>query len=141
MAPAAAISFVDRPFACPPDIVLDLPAPPSVNRVWMRAKAGKRHVFSAPAYVKWKRASDNLIGSLAQLRGVKPLPGCFEATIILSEKHTRIDLDNSAKSVLDYAVRACLVVDDGPKYMRRLLLEWGTAPHGCRLILRPVEAR
>lgn len=132
-------STIDRPFAAPLDIELDLPAPPSVNRVWMRAKAGKRQVFTAPEYTKWKRAADDLIGSLAQLRGVKPIPAQFEAHIILSERHTRIDLDNASKALLDYAVRCALVTDDGPKYLRRLVAEWGIAHHGCRLILRPRE--
>lgn len=131
--------MLDRPFAPPLDIELDLPAPPSVNRVWMRAKAGKRQTFTAPAYKAWKREADNMIAAAAQFRGVKPLPAQFEAHIILSERHTSIDLDNSAKCVLDYAVRCNLVVDDGPKYLRRLLIEWGDAPLGCRLILRARE--
>ena len=130
--------MLDRPFGAPIDIELDLPAPPSTNRLWMRAKSGKRQVFTAPAYTAWKREADALIGAMAQLRGVKPILGPFEATIILSEKHTRIDLDNT-KAVLDYAVRCHLVTDDGPKYLRRLLIEWGDAPHGCRLIIKPRE--
>lgn len=129
-------SFADPPFACPPDIVLDLPAPPSTNRIWMRAKAGNRAVFTSPEYKKWKRAADDLIGAMAQMRGVKPIKGRFEAEIVLSEKHTRIDLDNSVKALMDYCVRCQIVVDDGPKYLRRLVLDWGNAPHGCRVTLR-----
>lgn len=131
---------VDRPFGAPiNDIELDLPAPPSTNRIWQRSKAGKRAVFTSAEYSTWKRTSDDLIGSMAQLRGVKPIPREFEAHIILSERHTRIDLDNACKALLDYAVRCNLVVDDSPKYLRRLVAEWGYAPAGCRLILRPRE--
>ena len=130
------ISMADAPFHCPPDIVLDLPAPPSTNRIWMRAKAGKRAVFTSPEYKRWKRNADDLIAAMAQFRGVKPIRGTFEAEIILSEKHTHTDLDNSAKAVLDYAVRCNLVTDDAPKYLRRLVMGWGYAPHGCRLTIK-----
>lgn len=136
---APTTTFIDRPFAPPLDIELDLPAPPSVNRLWMRAKSGKRHVFSTPAYRDWKRQADLTVGALAQLRGVKPILGCFEAIIILSEKHTGIDADNAAKALIDYARRCNLITDDGPKYMRRVVIEWGDAPHGCKLIIRPRE--
>lgn len=129
-------SMADPPFACPPDIVLDLPAPPSVNRIWMRAKAGKRQVFSSPEYKAWKRRADDLIGGLAQFRGVKPILGAFEADIVLSEKHTKIDLDNGVKALIDYCVRCNLVTDDAPKYLRRVVVAWGEAPHGCRLTLK-----
>lgn len=135
----SAAEYIDRPFGCPLDIQLDLPPPPSTNKIWMRSKAGKRAVFTSPEYSAWKRAADDLIASMAQFRGVKPIGGAFEAHIILSEKHTRIDLDNAAKATLDYAVRCNLVIDDGPQYLRKLLIEWGYAPHGCRLILRPRE--
>lgn len=132
-------SMSDRPFGAPVDIELDLPPPPSTNRIWKRAKAGQRAVFTSPEYKAWKRAADGAIASMAQLRGKKPIPAQFEAHIILCPRQNRIDLDNSCKCLLDYAVRCNLVVDDGPKYLRRLLVEWGEAPHGCRLILRPRE--
>jgi Holliday junction resolvase RusA-like endonuclease len=131
--------MIDRPFGAPIDIQIDLPVPPSTNRIWQRAKSGKRAVYTSPEYKAWKRAADDLVAAMAQFRGVKPILGAFEATIILSERHTRIDLDNSVKALLDYAVRSNLVVDDAPKFLRRLLVEWGHAPHGCRLILRPRE--
>lgn len=137
----SAPSMGDAPFHCPPgNIMLDLPAPPSTNRIWMRAKAGKRAVFTSPEYKSWKRRADDLIGAMAQLRGVKPIRGAFEIEITLSEKHTKVDLDNSAKALLDYCVRCSLVTDDAPKYLRKLIMGWGEAPHGCRLILRPVAA-
>lgn len=133
-------SMVDRPFGAPiVDIELDLPPPPSVNSIWKRAKAGQRQVYSTPQYKAWKRRCDDAIAEMAQLRGVKPIAGAFEAHIILCPRQNRIDLDNACKSLLDYAVRCNLVTDDGPKYLRRLVCEWGNAPHGCRLILRPRE--
>ena len=126
-------SFEDRPFAPPLDIEIDLPVPPSVNRArridWSQHRQHKQ----------WVRSADVLILA-ARGRSHQPVPramaGAFEATVILSEKHTRIDLDNSLKCLLDYAKRIELIVDDGPKYLRRLVVEWGYAPEGCRLILR-----
>jgi Holliday junction resolvase RusA-like endonuclease len=131
--------MLDRPFGAPLDIELDLPPPPSANRIWKRAKSGKRQVFTSPEYTAWKRAADGLIGVTAQLRGVQPILGQFEAIVILCERQNKLDLDNSLKSLLDYAKRLCLITDDGPKYLRRVVAEWGDAPHGCRLILRPRE--
>ena len=129
----------ERPFGCPPDIELHFPPPPSVNHIWRRTKAGKRAVYCSPEYMAWKRASDALMFNLAQLRGVRPLPAQFEATIVLCEKRVNLDLDNAPKAVLDYAKKALLIVDDGKRYMRDLRVTWGDAPHGCRLILRPRE--
>ena len=130
----AAPSTIDRPFAPPLDIVLDLPVPPSVNRTrrvdWSQ-RAGHR---------QWQRTADIMV--LGQkCREINPLildtiKGHFEATVVLSEKHTRIDLDNSLKCLLDYCKRIELIVDDGPKYLRALHVVWGLAPEGCRVILR-----
>lgn len=131
--------MLDRPFVTLRDIELDLPPPPSVNHVWRRTKVGKRSVYLSPEYVAWKKAADDLMYQLAQMRGVRPLPGQFEATIILSEKRVNLDLDNAPKAILDYAKHANLIVDDGKKYLRELRVTWGYAPHGCRLILRPRE--
>jgi hypothetical protein len=44
------------------------------------------------------------------------------------------------KVSVDYARALGLITDDSPKYMRRVVIEWGHAPHGCRLILRAWEA-
>lgn len=127
--------MADRPFAPPLDIELDLPVPPSVNtmrRINWRNK--KKHQ-------QWQRTADVLIlAARGRLRApIGRLTGPFEALVFLSEQHTKIDLDNCLKCLLDYAKRVELIVDDGPKYLRRLVVEWGYAPHGCRLILRPRE--
>lgn len=126
----------DPPFACPPDIVLDLPVPPSVNRTRKINWADRLHS-------KWIEVADKCVLAakckvVGSIRGRK-IDGPFEAIIQLSAEHTKMDLDNAIKGLIDYARRIELIVDDGPKYMRRLTLEWGEAPTGCRLTLRPME--
>jgi hypothetical protein len=29
-----------------------------------------------------------------------------------------------------------IIADDGPRFARRIVIEWGSAPEGCRLTLR-----
>jgi hypothetical protein len=31
-----------------------------------------------------------------------------------------------------------VIEDDGPKFMRRVTVEWGIAPMGCRVVVRPI---
>ena len=129
------------PFALPPEpfqCSVNLPCPPSVNRTRRKDNAGARLLQ------KFYKAADMHV--LAQRgRTCAPLPigrikGPFEAHIIISDKLTNIDLDNGVKAILDYAVRIELVPDDGPKYLRRLIVEWGVAIEDCRLTLREMAA-
>src|SRR5262249_31667769 len=130
-------STIDRPFALPPreliTTVLDLPAPPSVNRT------RKIDWKMAPKFKGWTQAADNLVLA-AKSRSVNPLglrkvPGRFELRIVLSEAHTGLDLDNGIKWTIDYLRRIDLIVDDSPKYLRRLVVEWGAAPQGARITI------
>src|SRR6266704_3569162 len=77
------------PFALPGEIVLDLPPPISVNRIWRKSKAG---VIKSPAYVRWIKRADDMLLELGQLKGVKPIPGKFTTLIII--KRSRLDIDN-----------------------------------------------
>lgn len=125
-------TFVDRPFGCPPDIVVHLPRPPSVNRIWRSNKAGAGRVSISPEYKAWKRSADMLAISMAALRGVKKIQGKFEARIIL--KFGAGDLDNRIKGVLDWAQSRELVRNDSDCH--KLTVEYGDAPYGCVLTLR-----
>lgn len=129
-------SFVDRPFAPPLDIVLDLPPPPSVNRTRRVDWAGKKHVTA------WSNVADGFVLA-AKCRSVNPLRMTkikrFELLITLSETNNRLDLDNGLKALIDYLRRIELIEDDSPKHMRRLVVELGIAPFGARVIVRPCE--
>lgn len=122
-------SFADAPFHAPADIVIDLPMPPSVNRIWRANKAGPKAVSISPEYKKWKAHADSLALSMAQFRGLKTIVGPFEAKIVLQRQ--RGDLDNRSKGVLDWLQSRGVIADD--KFCERLTLEWGEAPHGCRV--------
>lgn len=129
---APPVDTSDVPFACPPDTVLYLPPPPSVNKT-------RRVDFAfARQHKRWIEAADSEILAAGGMRRFPKIPGRFEATLVIDENLNNLDLDNAAKAVIDYARRVGLIIDDSKKYMRRVTIEWGHAPHGCRLILKPV---
>jgi Holliday junction resolvase RusA-like endonuclease len=129
----------DLPFGLPPgsiEVSLDLPAPPSVNRTRRVDWDGQR------AKKKWAQQADIMVLA-ARCRTRQALPrkiACqFEVTIVLSERHTHIDIDNGVKNLIDYLRRIELIVDDGPKYLRRLIVQFGDASMGCRVTLRSLH--
>jgi Holliday junction resolvase RusA-like endonuclease len=132
----AAPSMIDRPFGAPLDVVLDLPAPPSVNRT-------RRVDFAAARHVKaWHNVSNAYVLA-AKGRAINPLRLTkiqrFELHIVMSEHHSRIDLDNGLKALIDYLRKIELIEDDSPKHMRRIVVEFGTAPMGCRVTVKPCQ--
>ena len=114
--------------------VLDLPVPKSVNRLrkvdWQASRGIKSWTAKADALVLAARCRSRDPIRFAPARR-------FELAITISETHTRIDLDNGLKHIIDYLKRIEAIVDDGPKHMRKLTVEWGTAPEGCRVAIRP----
>lgn len=120
-------------------VVIELPYPPSMNRIWRSAaSAAGQQVYLAPSYVKWRQAADALLMSE---RGwsKKRLIGPFEIEIGLCppKSHPRGDLDNRIKAVLDWLQRANIIVND--KFCQRLVVQWvptEAAPCGCRATLR-----
>ena len=113
-------------------ITLDLPAPPSVNKL-------RRIDWVNHGYARKWRSKANMCVLVAKCRPADPLRLCrierFELHIMLSEKHTRVDLDNSLKCVIDYLVYIELIADDAQANMRKLTVEWGNATEGCRITL------
>lgn len=125
------------------DIVIDLPFPPSINRIWRASaviKSGSQKVYLAPTYKAWKSEADAL---LMTQRGwmMRRLTGDFAAQIDLCppKGHVRGDLDNRIKAVLDFLQRATIVAND--KHCQRVLAQWvkpEEAPHGCRVTVKPM---
>lgn len=125
------------------EVALDLPFPPSVNRIWRQsAKAGKNKVRLAGDYIKWKEAADIRVLVNKTWRRVC-IHGYFEAHIALNREIGRWgDLDNRIKAVLDWAQSRALVTND--KNCRLLTVEWTAhafAPDGCRLTLRELASK
>lgn len=114
-------------------IVIDLPMPPSTNRIWVPVRG--RLVKSA-RYRTWIKAADGYF--LMVKRKLRPVRGPFRARIILDERYAyrkTSDNDNRSKAALDYLQRAGLI--DNDKLSVRTTTEWGHAPLGCRIEIEP----
>lgn len=117
------------------DITLDLPAPPSVNRLRLigRGKGNTRiSVTKSKAYLSWIKRADALTLQLGQFRGLKQVRGKFEAVVVL--KRSNVDLDNHAKGLMDWLQSRGVIEND--RHCEKLTLEWGDAPAGCRVTVR-----
>lgn len=127
-----------------PVITVDLPFPPSVNKVWRigrNRKTGKRFVYRSKPYITWLKCAD--AEWLAQKpRGMfQTIVGPFTARIMLSrpDKRRRDD-SNYHKAVMDWAQRAGIIKDDANSIETRS--GWVTdeeAPMGMRLIISSVD--
>lgn len=114
-------------------IIIDLPTPPSTNRIWRANKAGSKRISKSKEYVSWQKSADALALSTGQFRGLKTIVGPFEAYIVI--KRVRGDLDNrGSKALLDWLQSRGVIADD--KYLEKLTMEWGDAPAGVRVTLR-----
>jgi hypothetical protein len=126
-------SMADPPFACPPDpIILDLPVPPSVN------KTRKINWRAASASTRWIAAADALV--MSQGRLPPAIFGPWEMLVTMSADHWLIDPDNGLKFLIDYCRRLDLIENDSPRFARRIVLEWGEAPEGCRITIKPAAS-
>lgn len=111
--------------------IIDIPVPPSVNKT-------RRINFAAlPAVKAWKEAADKELMASGQYKRAVKIKGQYELTIVLSETLCAADQDNPIKAAIDYLRRIELIENDDPRHARRTIIEWGEAPKGCRLILRP----
>jgi Holliday junction resolvase RusA-like endonuclease len=109
--------------------ILDIPVPPSVNRSRMINRAALSIIDT------WQKRCDVLLMANGQYRAATKFTGPFELEITLDEQQCAADLDNIIKAAVDYLRRVELIRNDSPQYFRRLLVQWGDAPEGCRLEL------
>lgn len=113
-------------------ITIDLPWPPSQNRIWR--SRGKR-VYRDAKYVAWLEQA----GWLVKAKRFPKIMGEFGATIILNPPNNRkIDLDNRIKVILDIAQKTGLIEND--HFCRLLVVSYGEGePKGmARLTLSPM---
>lgn len=129
---AATTSFEDRPFGCPPNVVLDVPVPPSVNKTRNVSWVGHRD------YVAWKKEAGWTIRANGQYAKAWRNIHQYELTITLDEKQCKRDPGNIEKAASDFLKFMEIIVDDAPKFARRITIEWGEAPSGCRLTVKPL---
>ena|ERR1700679_507028 len=116
------------------DVVLDLPPPVSVNNT------RKIDWFGHKKLKAWKEQADRYVMSAKRCDSVRfdRIPR-FELHVILSEDHCNLDADNSLKSTIDYLRRIEVIANDAKKNMRRIVVEWGYAPAGMRVTVRPIK--
>lgn len=118
-------------------ITIDLPVPPSVNRIW--GSSAKNSHYISPAYAKWCKQADAHF--MAQRLKVRTISGDFCAVIGFDRNKTKADLDNIAtKALFDWCQSRELIEND--KHCIRYSVEWVAAsesPVGCRITLEKAQ--
>lgn len=103
----------------PSTLALELPVPPSANKIWRRV--GERIVLSEPARRYRETVARILFAERARLGALSvaktglylPLVGRLGVTLsLVPAKNTRRDLDNCFKATLDALTHAGLWRDD-----------------------------
>lgn len=111
------------------DVVLDFPPPVSVNKLRRVDWKGQKLA------IKWRRLAHGYLLMVKQ----RPLRiQRFEIHIVLDENTVLCDADNAAKMLIDYLRLVEIIHDDSPKHMRKVTIEWGEAPLGARVTVRPL---
>lgn len=118
------------------EITINIPAPPPINQT--RRIDWAKHA----KHMAWrKRAGGSILEFMSNARKAgtpNHIAGQFEIAITLDEKTVNCDLDATLKGTVDFLVVSGIVTDDSKKYMRRVVLEWGDCPEGCRVMLRSI---
>lgn len=114
-------------------LVVDLPVPPSVNRIWRsRNVKGRVRVYKDPRYDRWLQEFW-FYWNKNKPQNYTPIEGEFEAEILICPKYKR-DADNSAKAVLDGAQTIGIIKNDSQaRKVTQELVGKDRAPSGCRL--------
>jgi crossover junction endodeoxyribonuclease RusA len=114
-------------------IRVEIPFPPSMNRLWRASKGGK--VYRAPEYVTWKEGACWSIAAQCRAERVK---GPFKLTMLVvpPDKRHR-DLDNLFKASLDALAAAGVIAND--RHCRWIEARWVEDGAPCTLILDELE--
>lgn len=127
----------DRPFGCPLDHILDIPVPLSVNRTRRENKAARKDIDNWLARADAQLFASGQFKTARRQRNTK-LP--CEIKIILDPKKCKLDPDNPVKNAIDYLRRLELIENDTGKHVRKITVEWGAAPEGCRIVISDLGA-
>lgn len=117
-------------------IVIDCPIPPSLNRLWRKARAG--HIYKNPKVAAWEKEFWHAIFLLSARGRPAMITGPFDAEILIYSKRRR-DADNNAKALLDACEHLGIISND--RNARRVIQEIVSkdrAPLGCRLTITPL---
>jgi Holliday junction resolvase RusA-like endonuclease len=111
------------------ELVLTLPAPPSVNNLF--ATVGKKRVTSR-RYSNWKALA--WIDARQQVREWFSFPGKVDVTIEHERRSRRTDLDNLNKAPLDFLVLTGVLKDDSA--VETLTCRWSDTVKGMQITVR-----
>lgn len=132
--PAAAADVPPAAKAASNAVVLRVGPAFSTNAMYRSFSRGKTlSTIKSKAYRDWQSRTLGVIAT----QKFTPVTGCFSLQIKLP-KGTRIDLDNTAKAFLDTLRAADVIVDDSPKYLRRLEIVLGWS-NDTTLTIKPLE--
>ena len=114
-------------------IVLEFPAPPSINRAGAEWRLGN----SASRVRRWRRAADAHLVVTGQHRKLdQRIDGYFTIDIVWDRRHADVgDIDNRIKYLLDYLQYLRVFRDD--RLCRAMTVAYANVPDGCRVRLRP----
>jgi Holliday junction resolvase RusA-like endonuclease len=115
-------------------IIIALPEPPSVNRLFGVSSIGRR--YKTPEYRDWIDECDVCV--LGQRATKKRISGPYTVRLEVSSK-SRKDADNMTKACIDYLVRIT-VVDDDKHCQQVTAVKIAAIDKGqCRVIIAPWE--
>jgi crossover junction endodeoxyribonuclease RusA len=116
-------------------ITIDLPYPPSVNRIWRSTQKG---VYRSPAYLEWiKQAGLHVISQKPHLV-LRAISGPYALIVRLKPRSPMADLDNCVKAISDLLQAHRFV--DNDRLCRKILMLWDeTLDVECRVTIRPTR--
>ena len=108
-------------------VVITLPMPPSVNRLWTVKPGG---MYRSRRYETWARAAGN------EINRQKPgsVRGHYELTLTVEDKPRRPDLGNTEKAVSDLLQEHGVIENDA--LCQKITLEWSREVKGARVAVQ-----
>jgi len=123
-------------------ITLDLPLPPSVNRLWKIGKnraTGKSQMYRSPEYVEWVLEAGLEIMAQKPKLTTKALSGSYSMIIKMAPRSSLADADNFLKAISDLLQKHNIIEND--KLCRKLLVVWDEKlPVACRVTVRSTSS-
>jgi crossover junction endodeoxyribonuclease RusA len=117
-------------------IRIDLPLPPSTNRLWRHI--GKR-VYLDPRYVAWKRTAG--FEAIAKRPGRIPKDMASDIEIRAGKPKRRMDLDNLVKPTLDLLQAVRVISNDTDVTNLRAMWDGGVEPGRMQVVVTAVPDR
>lgn len=114
-------------------IVLELPAPPSVNNLFLNLGKGKGRTRS-PEYRAWQAEAGWTV------RGSRQSPIAGPVSIwLLAQENGRRDLDGYFKAAIDLLVTHRMIEGDRNQTVRELHARWSKDQEGIRVTVFPLN--